>query len=599
MSAKVEYHVEVDPTTLQINVTVEMSGDFVREGMTVCVPTWVAGDYSFETYARDVFELSASDPQSGADVAVRRRGLADYQLSPQGSAVTLRYKAFCYETDVGDAMGLVDSDYAILLGTRYLYSPEHLGTCSVDYRALPEGWTIHHPSGAQRDGDTNRWVYPSYEILVDTPVAMGRLNLLKRTIRGTPFNFVFVDGSVGYAEGVEAFVDRLSLAVEAVVDVFVVIPFSDYTFFLSMNPQADWGLEHLTSNMCGLGPDVFVDEDKFSNGIRVCAHELFHAWNVRRLRPAPLGQLEHALGTGCFTEGLWLAEGFTRYYEFLISTRVGAYSPQQFFSAVLGYYTHLSQQPAYSRVAAVDSSLATYLNHEKYPGRVNNSIDYYDKGMLIAFGVDVALRQEGEGQSLDEAFRRLYQQFFGDGSTVPSDYVGYNTADVVAFFNDVSPSLGDKIGGWVQSPSALDTPEVLAALGLEPRYERTLCLGIFFLNDGAPQIYGVADEMPAAVGLAPGDVICAINGYAYTPAALAWAASSPAPVTLSVTRGHRRLEFTMTPAPRRKITGLTWSGSEAAAELISTWLGCAFAPAPGATLPVSFYENFHGIEAMF
>jgi predicted metalloprotease with PDZ domain len=72
VSAKVEYHVEVDPTTVQINVTVEMSGDFVREGMTVCVPTWVAGDYSFETYARDVFELSASDPQSGADVAAWR-----------------------------------------------------------------------------------------------------------------------------------------------------------------------------------------------------------------------------------------------------------------------------------------------------------------------------------------------------------------------------------------------------------------------------------------------------------------------------------------------------------------------------------------------
>src|SRR5690606_24970521 len=145
------------------------------------------------------------------------------------------------------------------------------------------------------------------------------------------------------------------------------------------------------------------DQGQFATGIRVCAHELFHAWNVRRLRPAPLGQLAHHLEDGSFTEGSWLAEGFTRYYELLLSARVGAYNPDPFFSAVAGYDHHLSAQPAYQRVSATDSSLATYLNHAKYPGRVNNSIDYYDKGMLIAFALDVQLR--GRGQSLDSAFR--------------------------------------------------------------------------------------------------------------------------------------------------------------------------------------------------
>lgn len=264
---------------------------------------------------------------------------------------------------------------------------------------------------------------------------------------------------------------------------------------------------------------------------------------------------------------------------------------------MLGYFTHLSQQPAYRRVAATDSSLATFLNHEKYPGRVDNSIDYYDKGMLIAFAVDALLRQGG-GQSLDTAFSAFYGRFFGDGSTVPSDYVGYTTADVVAFFNGVSPGLGDTIGAWVEEPAGLDTPGVLAAVGLRPEYDDIHRLGIFFMDDGEPTIYGVADDMPAASGLAPGDVIVGVNGYAYTPAGLAWAASSPAPVTLSVTRGHRRLDVTMTPAPRRTSTGLTWCGSEDDARLISTWLASEFAPEPGTVLPVDFYENFHGVEKM-
>ena len=192
---------------------------------------------------------------------------------------------------------------------------------SVAYVA-PDGWEFHHPSGAVRDGMKDTWIYPSLEILLDTPVVMGAFTLEERVIQDVSFYFVFVDEGVGFDARVAEFVDRVAVAIRAAFDVFEVFPFTDFTFILSLNPQADWGLAHLSSTMVGIGPDVFVDAAQFARGVRVCVHQLFHAWNVRRLRPAPLGRVVPNVSRGS-SEGLWMAEGLTRYYEFLLSTRAG------------------------------------------------------------------------------------------------------------------------------------------------------------------------------------------------------------------------------------------------------------------------------------
>jgi predicted metalloprotease with PDZ domain len=438
----VAYSVRVRPSQheLDVELTVNLAGETVQ----LATPTWVPGDYGFASYGRDVFDVQARDAATGSDLPVARDGWQGYRIEGRGQAVRVTYTVSAYSTDFGEPCGLVDSDFAVLTGTRYLRLPAWSGPVRVSYE-LPAGWNMHHPSGAKQVGETS-WEYPSYEILLDTPVVMGRFDLLTRNVKGTPFHFAFVDRALGYQSRVESFVDRVSAVAERMDDIFGSFPFADYTFVLSTNPTADWGLEHLTSTMCGLGPDVFIDDDQFAHGVRVCAHELFHAWNVRRLRPAPLKRLD--LTSGSFTEGLWMAEGFTRYYEFLLCTRTGVYTPEQFFSSIVNYYTHLTATPAYERVSAADSSYASYLNHPKYSGRCNNSIDYYDKGMLIAFGLDATLRTENPPDSLDRAFSAFYQAYVGSTS-------GYSLADVVHFFNDVRSGLGESIGHQVRHAAGL------------------------------------------------------------------------------------------------------------------------------------------------
>lgn len=600
----VAYQVTLHPNRLEMTVAMRLDVPQAADGtLSLEIPKWVPGDYDFEPYGRDIFSVVASD-EEGNSLSVSRKGFNGFSIATGVGITTVTYRASCYEPDLGDATGLVDTDYAVLMGTRYLFCPDYLGECSVNYGQLPKQWRIHHPSGAKREGNSNKWTYPSFEVLLDTPVCFGTFDVMERNLHGTPFYFVFVDQGIAFDAKVDAFVDQVADAALAIHDVFGLFPFEDYTFVLSLNPQADWGLEHLTSNMSSLGPEVFVDDNLHATGVRVCAHELFHAWNVRRLRPAPLGQLCHHLSSGSFTEGLWVAEGFTRYYEFLISTRAKAYTADQFFSAIAGYYQHLSQQPAYRRVSATDSSLATYMNHSKYPGRVNNAIDYYDKGMLIAFGLDSRLRTaNGEGRycSLDEAFRAFYLEFFGSGDTVPKEYVGYSTEDVIGFFEGVQKGLGPVLREQVTEAGELDTTTQFTELGFKVVEKSLNCLGIFFLNDGAPAVYGVADDGAAGeAGLAPNDVIHTVNGYAYSEKGLAWAAAQTAPVVLEVLRGHRKLTLTLQPKPFQKLDFLIWEGSPEQAGLIQEWLGRPdFSPEQGQRFELDFYDNFHGLETMY
>ena len=588
--SSVSYSVRVLPAQHELHIGMTVEGPAAEGIVRLESPTWVPGAYAFMPLARDLFELKAEDAHTGAPLKMSREGWQGFQVDGGRGALRISYKAYAYSAQYGAVSGLLDSEYAVLLGARYLRVPAWPGPCRVTYD-LPERWKVHHPSGAVRIGEATAWDYPSYEVLLDSPVVMGSFDLIKRTVKGTDFYFVFVDRGIGYDSQASPFVDSLAASAEKYYEIFGSFPFADYTFVLSLNPAAEWGLEHLTSTMCGLGPEVFVDPELNANGTRLCTHELFHAWNVRRLRPAPLKQLD--LQNGSFTEGLWVGEGFTRYYEFLICTRTHVYTPEQFFSAVVNYYRHLSVVPAYERVTPVDSSLAAFLNHSKYPGRCNDSIDYYDAGMLIAFDLDAELRMKTPADSLDSAFSAFYEKYV-------NSHLGYTTAEVIEFFDARHAGLGRMLAGEVSQPSGLVVESQLKRLGFAIGMNSVRYLGLMFNDATGPGIYNVLDTSPAGQsGIAPDDVLVRVNGFPFSMKALTWAAKRTDPVTLEVLRGQRTLTFTIIPAERAEIGSLAWAGSDEQARRIRTWLQHDdFRPARGQKFNLSFYENIHGIETV-
>jgi len=584
-SSTLAYTVTMLPAQHELVIELRLSGPHAHGDVVVELPAWAPGAYAFLPFARDLFNLKAIDGASGAELPVRRKGWQGFEISGGSGGIVLTYTVYAYALEYAELCGLLDSDYGILMGTRYLRPPEWNGICTVTYN-LPEEWLIHHPSGASRVGDSTTWSYPSYLTLLDSPVVVGRYDRLVRKVRDTAIYLVFVDRALGFETEVEKFADEVAKIAGEFAGIFGTFPFADYSFILSCSPAARWGLEHAASSICGMGPDVFVDPAKTSFALRLCAHELFHAWNVCGLKPAPLGNPD--LKNGSYTEGLWVGEGFTRYYEFLSLTRTGIYTAEQFFSSMVNFYRQTSAVPAYSRVTAIDSSLATFVNHRRYSGRCNDSIDYYDKGMVIAFDTDAELRLNND--SLDRAFGEFYHRYIHVDE-------GYTTDDIVQFLDRRQAGLGELVRHEIASTDDLSIKQQLARLGFQVQMESVPYLGLLFREAIGPTIADVLDDSPAGKsGIAPGDVITSVNGFPFSVAGLKWAVQHGS-VRLGVTRGHRTLSLDIVPANRTRIASLTWNGDEAQAERIRGWLKRPeFRPQSGEQIALEFYENFHGIE---
>jgi predicted metalloprotease with PDZ domain len=580
------YTVEVEPRRHQLHLTLELEG-LPPGPLRLAVPTWVPGAYAFLRYARDVLWLRAEDGATGQTLNVTRDGWSGWQIGDAPPSVKVTAQLNAWDTASGELAGLVDNTWALLLGTRYPFAPAHPGPCEVEYR-VPEGWPLHHPAGAVQLGP-QRYRYESQAALLDAPVVVGTFTHAIRLVGGTPFHALFLSVPLGYEEEGPAFLNGLAKVAQGCHDIFGSFPFADYTFVFDTSAESGWGMEHASSTLVTLDPDVFVDVRRRADAFRVCAHELFHAWNGARLKAAPLGTPD--LVAGSFPDGLWLTEGFTRYYEFLLGSRCGWLTPADVLGNLVNYHRHLAMRPAWGRVSAVDSSRAAFLNHHRFPGAVNGSLDYYDQGMLVAFDVDVALRKAGD--SLDAAFRDFFSAWAGRGA-------GYRSDDVLQFLQARLPEAGALATRGVREPGGSRTEASLRALGFEVVHADIGYLGIVLDGNTGPKVNDVADTSPAAMaGLAPGDELLTIDGRPFRLAALRYCLQHRRGVSLTFRRQERMLRAEVEVGKRSDVVALTWAGDAGQAERVRAWLGATdFRPQAGEAIPLDAYDNFHGIQTV-
>lgn len=582
------YTIELDPHRHQILLTLALD-DLPPGPLRLAVPTWVPGAYAFLRFGRDVLELRAEDAATGRPLIVTRAGWSGWTVEHTPAAVRVHARINAWEPAWGEVAGLVDDRWTVLSAARYPFAPDRPGPCEVEYR-LPREWPLHHPSGPVPLGSA-RYRYPNQAALLDTPVVAGAMTRVTREVRGTPFHAVFLDRPpVGEPEEVPSFLDGLARVAETCHQVFGSFPFADYTFVFETSAESTWGLEHAGCTLVTLDPEVFIDPRKRAEALRVCAHELFHAWNGCRLKAAPLGTPD--LVAGSFPDGLWVTEGFTRYYEFLLGVRGGWLRPTDLFANLVNYHRHLEMRPAWERVSPQDSSRATFLNHHRFPGAVNASLDYYDQGMLLAFDLEVELRSAGD--SLDAAMRDLFAAWSGRGS-------GYSSDDIRAFFAARRPAAGQLVAEGAGRPAAVQTEHSLRRLGFEVERGEVGFLGLLLDGEGTgPRLRDVSDASPAAeAGLAPGDELLGIDGRPFRPGVLRYCIERSQRIALLVRRGERTWTVDVPVARRSELRRMRWAGTGAQSDAVGRWLGVAdFRPEPGQAFPLGAHDNFHGIQTI-
>ena len=255
-----------------------------------------------------------------------------------------------------------------------------------------------------------------------------------------------------------------------------------------------------------------VDDQRWLDFLCLVSHELFHAWNGKRLRPRGLGPFDYSREV--YTTGLWVVEGATSYYDELVVCRAGLMDSKTYLSRLAKVIDRVRQTPGANVRSLTQSSWDTwttyYIRDEHF---ANRTVSYYDKGALVVWLLDLHLRATTGGKrSFDDVMHKLYAQF----ATAEE---GYEAEDIEAAIADVAGSdVSELVAKLVCSTEPLEIEPYLVPFGLELAYDKdesVAYLGVqIAVVGGADQLATVFEGGPAwQAGLSGGDEVVAVDGY--------------------------------------------------------------------------------------
>ena len=491
---EIEYRLTIeDPTSHIYTVQIEIQ-NIEEDTVRLAMPAWSPGAYSIRNYARNVQNFEA---RSG------RRLLEWKKIDKQTWEITKQPDQDVFVTYEVYSTGLSYSMADVSPPAVYMYVLEHKHVPVALRYDKPGSWDIH--TGLARRGGAYR--APDYDVFIDAPAFIGEeLKTLEFDSEGVSYRMVFSDPDVEFIE--EQVVGDVRSIVEAAVDIFGSAPFDDYVFLFKVRPNAgSGGLEHLNSTRISVGENDFTSRARYERFLFVVAHEFFHLWNVKRIRPDVLGPFDYT--KEAYTNQLWVSEGLTSYYGRLLLLRAGIFVPIEYITSLTAELTLLQESPGRFMMSAEEASWNTWVRSDNSE---NNTISYYTKGELVGMLLDIEIRaRTGNEKTLDDVMRYLMAEYAAKG-------IGFPEGGFLEALNVVADSDFEEVYfQLVKSPTELDYDRYVEQAGLTVRSEfqpTSLYMGVQVTEGAAnaAQITRVIPGSPAAnAGFDSGDVIVAFN----------------------------------------------------------------------------------------
>jgi predicted metalloprotease with PDZ domain len=485
------------------------------DGPGTCVlamPVWTPGSYLVREYARHVSRVHATD-QSGAPLPVAKVAKNRWAIRTDGTrgAVRASWTVLAHELSVRTSY--VTSDFAFWNGACALLWPVGLEARPADFEVrLPESWVLcagHRP--VRIEGDRARFRCADLDEAVDTPCLAGLLEPRSFEFQGREHRFV----SVGLAgieppAGFDADLRKIVESTAAVVG--GPVPYEGYTFLALFAAEGRGGLEHRDSSTLLAPRTTFSPRSAYEDFLALVAHEYLHVWNVKRLRPREFWSLD--LERENYTRLLWVAEGFTAYFDDLLVRRAGLSKPTAYLERIASHVRALRANPGRHLQSLGDSSFdAWILLYRPDENTRNLTQNYYTNGALAALVLDSEIRRaSGGARSLDHVLRRLWTSTFEQGR-------GYDLDDVIRCIDEAAGApLGALVRELAEGPFEPDLERTLGLFGLRLVDEDRDApfLGVRFRN-GDSTIAAVDDESPAfEAGLCPADELLGVRGLRVT-----------------------------------------------------------------------------------
>jgi predicted metalloprotease with PDZ domain len=529
----------------EVNITVDtvQPTEFVDFQM----PMWSPGRYAVFNFAANVQEASARgtvgcDNPSEKCIAYELKTIrVDNQTwrvmtrldendknAPPFNKFTFSYKVF--GNDLSGTFSQLDSRHALFNGgSIFMYIVGHKPNAVSLRIEPPSNWRI--VNGRMTNDNQRDWQFPNYDEMIDTPTEISpdftidEFKLDGKTYRVVVHSF----GDEGGRR--PQLVKDLERIVRAETALWGAPEFDSYTFLIHFanDGRSGDGMEHLTSTNI-IEPGALADKETYARTLSTAAHEFFHVWNVKRLRPAELGPWDFTRPVA--TRGLWIAEGFTNYYGHLMLRRAGIWDEPTLLDRFGGTIDFVENSPGSRVMSAVESSLsAPLIDGAAYAQRTNlanNSISYYPKGEALALTLDLLIRGRTKGaRSLDDVMRRAYQEFYIKSSN-DSYYLHGRAYTVEEFERVASEAAGFDLSEFFRRyVFGRETPpydEALASVGLHliktpARESFNAGISIDESDPQNPRIAAVRENSPAErAGLMQDDVIISIGKTTVTTA---------------------------------------------------------------------------------
>jgi predicted metalloprotease with PDZ domain len=555
--ATIEYTVSLShPERHIFGVTMRIPN--VRDQVTLQMPAWNAL-YQIRDFSSHMMQVTARD-EEGRPLALRKLDKQTWSVTANGT-VTVSYPILWDEP--GPFASQLNPDHAFLNFAMVLvYVPDRRAEDTrVSFDDVPEGWQVAvelDAAGTATGHHSGAYVAPSYDALVDAPVEIGHFDEFRIEAGGRPIRIV-VHGDSGDRSRL---VDSIKRIVDYEVSLMGGAPFREYLFLFHVgNNFGGGGMEHM--NCTAISADVPAQLASYT------AHEFFHAWNVKRIRPQTLEPVDYS--KEMWTRALWFAEGVTNTYEAYALERTGLWSSSQFYGNLAEQIGELQARPAHRWQSVEQSSLDAW--HEKYSmyTRPEESISYYNKGQIVGVLLDILIRDRSDNRaSLDDVLRALNEEYAKAGHF-------YNDSEGLrATMEDVirrkAPSadadLRDFFTRYVSGTEEIPYSDFLGRAGWNIRdtsqHRATLGFSVNRDNGTSPSIASVDRESGASeAGLLEGDVLIALNGESIPRSPERWLRDhQPGErITVKVQRGGEERDFSF---PLGRLTDAAYQITELA-----------------------------------
>src|SRR5262245_43861770 len=353
---------------VEVSASVPTAG---RSSVELMMAVWTPGSYLIREYERHVESVTALGPE-GRELAVDKTAKNRWKVTTGGApVVTLKYRVYGREMSV--RTNWIESGFALLNGAPTFLTLVDGAPRPHEITIIPaDGWTISS-TGLRECSEPHRYCAPDYDTLVDSPILVGNPAVYDFDVEGVKHTLVN-EGEAGVFDG-----DRAARDVEAIVRehlrMWGSLPYDKYVL-LNVITEAGGGLEHRNSAVVMTTRFATRTRKAYIGWLELVSHELFHVWNVKRLRPIELGPFDYEQET--HTRSLWVVEGITEYYGHLLLHRAGLTTREEFLEALSDKINVLQTTPGRlvqsAALASFDAWIKLYRPDENTP---NTSISYY------------------------------------------------------------------------------------------------------------------------------------------------------------------------------------------------------------------------------